>query len=120
MKVSKLHQVKKKKIGKKYIEINKKISYKIVQKTGIKNVTRFFLYNFLLIINLLIKWKPCNVLNINITVHFYVKNAFQFFSTIAKKLWYILQDLYEFFQILESGNFFGQNIIFQKRKVKQI
>ena len=40
------------------------------------------------------------------------------FSNMNKKLWYILLDLYEFFQILENSDFFSfEKNISQKRKV---
>ena len=89
--------------------------------------------------------KPCNVLNTNFSdyltknffVYFYVKNAFQYiymyffqffilFLTgavleplsfnMVKKFWYILYDLFIFFQILKSDNFFKWylNEIFKK------
>ena len=87
MKVSKLHQFKKMSVFQileciLYIEMNKKVPYKIFRKINIKNVTKVFK----LIINKKINFKkPCNVLNINFSdylirnffVYSHVKNAIQ-------------------------------------------
>ena len=70
----------------------------------------------------------------NFFVQFYVKNAYHFFpifwffltgavlepsfSNVAQKFWYILLDLCESFQILESGDFSFFLTITLKRKVK--
>ena len=69
----------------------------------------------------------------NFIVHFYVKNAFKYFfpffltgavlkllySNVAQKYCYILLDLCQFFQILESGEL-KKYIYILKRKVKKI